>query len=322
MKRFVWLGSVVFALLLIWSAGWLAASWYLRREVLALAEADGIETPQLVCENLAIGGFPFAFDIACKGATVSQQDLTVSLAQVQASALVYRPTQIQAFARSPVTITDAFTGSSSEIAFSDLSLNASLEGLRIGRVSLVANGLDWTNTAIGRQRLASAGHLEAHLLDIPEQHDPNRGLAALAGYLTASTVSAPSLQIAAGTSEIEAELNGLPDDVRAFAEPDMLRRWQAAGGQLKLVSVKGEDGDSFVSGNGTVALDAAARLEGQMQVTSRGLAERTATLIPAPLHGLILGQQASDGSYHQTVAARSGVLFAGMMPAGIVPPLY
>ena len=322
MKRFVWLGTVVFVLLLLWSAGWFAASWYVRDTVLSLAEADGVDTPRLVCQTLDIGGFPLGLDVRCNSGTLTQADLTATLPQLRATAVVYQPTQIQAFAQPPLTLTDAFTGSSSEVGFADLSLSASLQGLRIGSVSLVANGLDWTNTAIGRERLASAEHMEVHLLDIPEQHDPATGRAALAGYVTAGGIVAPSLQIAAGTAEVEAEFNGLPDDVRLYLEQDILQRWQAAGGQVRLISFNGQDGESSVSGDGTLALDAAARLEGQVRVTSTGLAERAQGLIPAPLHGLIMGQQAADGTYHQTVAARSGVMFAGMIPIGTVPPLF
>lgn len=322
MKRIVWLGSTFFGLLLLWSIGWIGASWYLRQTILGFADADGTTTPRLVCNDLTVGGFPFRFDVTCTSANVTSGDITVGMPELRATTLVYHPTHVLAFGRSPLTLTDAFSGSSNEIRFSDLTLSASLEGLRIGRISLVGNALDWSDTTLDREELASAGHLEAHLLDIPEQYDPARGLAALALYLTATAITAPGLDVKAGTAEIQAEINGLPDDVRAYVEPDLIRRWQANGGALKLVSANGTDGADSVSGAGTLSLDSSARLNGQVQVTSKGLAERLGGLIPAPLQGVILGSQTADGSHAQTIAAKSGALFAGFVPLWVVPPLF
>lgn len=333
MNRFVWLGVAVLAVAGAWTAGWFYAAGEVRQAVAGLGAGQGEAAPTLTCARIEVSGFPFRFDVTCSEATIVDGDVTVGIAGLKGSLLVYNPTHALVSAKAPVTIADAFTGSQSRVDFSGAEASIRLqsadlwaglrgEGWRIARASLVADDLRWTDTLTGEALIASAGHLEAHLLDIPEQHEPEKGLSALASYARLDAVEAPGFQIAGGEVTLGAELNGLPDDLRAFATPDALQRWRDAGGQLKLLGLKGTAGEEFVDATGTLRLDSAARVEGQVQITSKGLVERTGTLVPEDWKGLILGAQAPDGSYSQALNMRGGFIFAGLMPVGQLAPLF
>src|SRR5690606_6314924 len=113
-----------------------------------------------------------------------------------------------------------------------------------------------------------------------ELHDATTGTAALAAYATLDEATAPTVGIRDGKLAIEAEVTGLPDDLRELVGGEPLARWQQAGGQLKLVSLKGSAGEEFVESSGAVGLDSGARLDGQVSLRHRGLAERFGALIP------------------------------------------
>lgn len=333
MNRFIWLSLIVFAVAGLWTAGWFYAAGQTREAVASLAEADGETSPRLTCGALDITGFPFRFDLSCSDAQITDGDISVGIAGLKASVLAYNPTHALISARAPINLADAFTGSQSRIDFSgaeasvrvqsaDLMAGLRGEGWRIARASLVADGLSWTDTLAGENLIAGAEHLEAHLLDIPEQHEPEKGLAALAVYALLDQVRAPGFDVDEAELSLEAELTGLPDDLRAFPSDGVLQRWRDAGGQLKLVGFEGEAGEDFVASSGTLSLDGAARLQGQVQITSKGLVERTGPLVPEEWKGLVLGAQAPDGSYSQTLNLRGGFIFAGLMPVGQLTPLF
>jgi hypothetical protein len=56
-------------------------------------------------------------------------------------------------------------------------------------------------------------------------------------------------------------------------------------------------------------------------MTAKGVVERMGDVVPEPLKSLLVGQKGADGSYTQTLDIRQGVVFAGLIPVGTVPPL-
>ncbi len=330
MNRFVWLGLVVLVVAGLWTGGWFYAAGETRN---ALNTLGANPDSGMSCETLDITGFPFRFDLACTGATIVDGDIEVTIAGLKGSVLVYSPTHAVISAQAPISITDAFTGSQRRIDFQSAEASIRLEaadplkgltgaGWRLARASLVAEQPSWSDTLAGETLIGSASHLEAHLIDMPERHEPEKGRSALAAYARLDEVQAPAFEVAGGEVSLEAELSGLPDDLRAFAAPDAVQRWRDAGGQLKLVRLEGAAGEEFIRSSGTLALDSAARAEGQIQLTSKGLVERAGTLIPEDWKGIVLGQPAADGSYSQTLNLRGGFIFAGLLPVGQLAPLF
>lgn len=332
MRKFVLLLVAVLVVAALWSAGWLYAAAEIRQTVAMLGEGDGETNPKITCGTFNVTGFPFRFDLECRDAVVVSGDVTTTVAGLRSSVLAYNPTQAKLSALSPITFADAFSGSQSRVEFSGAEGSARLqaddlwrglggEGWRIARISLVADDLRWIDTLLGDVVLMTANHGEAHIVDIPEQHDAAAGRAALAAYATLREVAAPGVAVSGGEASLEAEVTGLPDDLRAFAAGDPVRDWQAAGGQIKLVGLKGSAGEEFVESTGTLGLDSGGRLDGQVSLRHRGLVERFGSLIPAEWQGIVLGGQEADGSYAQTVTVKAGIVFSGLMPVAMIPPL-
>jgi hypothetical protein len=313
-----------------WTAGWYYAAGQVREAVAGLGDTDA-ET-RFTCDDLAVTGYPFRIDIDCRGATLVDGDITTTLAALRSSVLVYNPTHAILSAQSPASVVDAFSGSRSRLDFASAQASVRLqtgdllaalrgEDLRLERASLVAGGVAWVDTLAAELPIASADEVEMHLLDVPEKHDPEQGLATLAAYATASGVDSPGIDIADAETSLEAELSGVPDQLAELAAPDLLERWQQAGGQLRLFGLKGAAAEDFLEATGTLSLDSAARPEGQIKLTSRGLVERLGGLVPPEWQGLVLGAPDDDGSYSQTLTLRGGVALAGLIPVGTLEPL-
>ncbi len=332
MRKFIVLFAVVVIVAAAWSGAWLYGAAQIRAAVASLGAGDGNANPKVTCGLLNVSGFPFRFDIECAEATIISGDTTTTLAGMKATLLAYNPTQAKLSWLGPITYADAFSGAQSRIDFTaaegsvrlkprDLLHGLSGEGWRIGRVSIIADGVTWTDTVLEDRTALSAEHLEAHLIDMPERHDAEAGVAALAAYATLNGSTAPDLGIAGGDLSLEAEVSGLPDDLRTLGEEDALRQWQTAGGALRLVSLNGQAGEEFIESSGTFALDAGGRLDGTAELRSKGLVERIGSMLPSEWQAIILGTKGPDGSYSQTLTIKAGVVFSGLVPIVMIPPL-
>ena len=321
-KRIIILGAVVLFVVLAWSAAWLVLAGLVRQNIEAQALADGVASPRLTCATLDVGGFPFRFDVDCTNASIESGDLLTEVPGIRASVMVYRPTHLLASALGPASITDAFTGLRNSLAWSDLELSIRLDNWRIARLSIVGKDLVWSDTLMGNSVLAQSPLVETHLLDIPEQYDAERHTAALAGYVHAQNLAYPGMTLTDTNAEIELELSGLPDDVRNWGDPLLLTLWQQAGGQLKIVSIRGTDGASSLDAQGELKLDTAGQVEGQIGITSTGVAERIGPLLAEPWRTLVLGTPAADGSYANQLNFRAGSSYSGLVPIASIPPLY
>lgn len=322
MKKIIALGVILFVLVAGYTGAWFWAAGQATAFVKTLETADGVSTPRVVCQQFGIGGWPFGFDVTCTNATIESGDVMVTVSGLKASAEVYRPTHVLVFAKSPVTVEDSFTGSRSRIDFASAEASARLEGWRIARVSVVVNEPVWNDTVLDDRLVASASKIEAHLVDVPAKHDAGAGLATLANYVVVEGLDAPGFEIGNGRATFEAEITNLPDDVRTFGSGDLLQRWQAAGGKFNIVGFKGDDATSSFDASGTLGLTTGGRVEGQVKLHSRGVVERLGPMIPEQFKSWIVGTPAEDGSFSQILNIAAGVVFSGLMPAGMIPPLF
>jgi len=322
MKRIIALGVVVLVIAVVYTGAWFWAAGQIGAYQQTLASADGINNPKVTCGSFGVAGFPFGFDLTCADATLMLGDTTVTAKGLKASAEVYNPTHVLVFAQSPIGIADAFTGSQSRVDFESAEASARLTGWRIGRVSLIVEKPVWNDSVLEDRLIAKADHAEAHLVDLPQQYDAKAGLAALGEYVQVDGLNAPGFDIAAGKTKFQGELTKVPDDVRTYGDADLVKRWQAAGGAFKIVGFDGDDGETHFDATGTLTLDAQGRLNGSLKLNSKGVVERLGDAIPSQYKGLIVGGQAADGSYSQTVTIAAGVVFSGLMPAGVIPPMF
>ena len=321
-KRIIILGSIVFALLALWSVAWFVLAGLVRQNVEAQALADGVTAPRLTCGTLSVSGFPFRMTVDCDTAQVALNDVILDLAGLRATMVVERPTMVIASARGPLSINDTFTGTRNQLAWSTLDTSLRLDNWRIARFSVSGKDVVWSDTLFGVTVIAQSPLLELHLFDIPEQHDADRRLAALSSYIRTQALSYPALTLSDTSADIQLELTGLPDDIRNWSDPMLLQGLQQAGGQLKIVAVHATDAASTLDANGQLGLDPQGLVEGQVAITSTGVAERLGPLLQEPWRTLVLGTPAADGSHGNLLNFRAGALFSGLMPVAAIPPLF
>lgn len=321
-KRIIILGVAVVAAIVLWSAAWLVLSGVIKQNIAALASADGVTAPNVACETLDVSGFPFRFDVDCQTARIVSGDVVVDVPGIRASVLVYRPFQLRVSALGPLQLTDNFTGTRNAVAWSELEASVRLDNWRIARGSISSKDLVWSDTLFGNAVIAQSPMVELHLLDIPEQHDPERHLAALALYAPVQGLAWPGLTLTDTNAEIQLELTGLPDDVRNWGDPMLLRNLQQSGGALKVVSIHGTDAASVLDAQGELRPDPQGLLEGSIGITSTGVAERIGPLLQEPWRTLVLGTPTAGGAHTNQLNFRAGAVFSGLVPIAAVPPLF
>jgi hypothetical protein len=321
-KRIIILGSVVVAVVVLWSAAWLVVAGTVKQNIDALALADGMTAPSLECERLHVGGFPFRFDVDCQQARIVSGDVVIDVPAIRASARVYAPTHILASALGPLQFSDNFTGTRNGVAWSVLEASVRLDNWRIGRASISGTDMVWSDTLFGNALIARAPKMEVHVLDMPEQHDPEQHLASVAVFAPIEGLVWPGLTLTDAEMEVQLELSGLPDDVRNWGAPDVLRAVQSAGGQLNIVSIRATDADSVLDARGRLGLDPQGLVEGQVAITSTGVAERVGPLLEEPWRTLVLGTPRADGSHSNQLNFASGGVFSGLVPVASLPPLF
>jgi hypothetical protein len=321
-KRIIILGSVVVVVIVLWSAAWVVLSGMIKQNIAALATTDGVTTPNVACGTLDVGGFPFRFDVDCETARIVSGDVVVDVPGIRASVLVYRPFQLRVSALGPLQFSDNFTGTRNAVAWSSLEASVRLDNWRIGRGSISGKDVVWSDTLFGDAVIAQSPLVELHLLDIPEQHDPERHLAALALYAPVQSLAWPGLTLTDTNAEIQLELTGLPDDVRNWGDPALLPNLQQSGGALKVVSIHGTDAASTLDAQGELQLDPQGLLDGSIGISSTGVAERLGPLLEEPWRTLVLGTPAPDGAHANQLNFRAGGVFSGLVPIAAVPPLF
>jgi hypothetical protein len=321
-KRIIILFGVVVAVIALWSAAWLALAGVVKQNIDALALADGISAPRVSCGTLNVGGFPFRFDVECETAQIATGDLVVDVPDIRASIRVYAPTHMLASADGPVQLTDTFTGSRNAVAWSALDASIRLDNWRIARASVSGKDVVWSDALMGEVIIAEAPVAEVHLFDIPEQHDAEKHLAALSGYVRAENVDYPAITLSDTSAEVQLELTGLPDDVRNWGDPNLLPSMAANGATLNVVAVRGTDAASTLDASGALKLDPQGQLDGQITIASTGVAERIGPLLAEPWRTLVLGTPGADGSYANQLNFRAGGIYSGLVPIATLPPLY
>nr|WP_314257024.1 DUF2125 domain-containing protein [uncultured Devosia sp.] len=321
-KRIIILLCVVVAVVGLWSAAWVVLAGMVKQNIDLLAQADGVETPRVTCETLNISGFPFRFDADCVNARIVSGDVVVDVPGIRASIRVYAPTHLLASALGPLQFSDNFTGTRNGVTWSTLEASVRLDNWRIARASVSAKDVVWSDTLFGNAVIAQSPLAEVHLFDIPEQHDAKRHVAALAGYARANNLSYPGMTLTDTNAEVQLEMSGLPDDVRNWGDPMLLPAIQQAGGRLNVVSIHATDGNSTLDASGEIGIDDQALLDGQLAISSTGVAERIGPMIEEPWRTLVLGTPGQDGVYTNQLTFKAGAVFSGLVPIASVPPLY
>jgi hypothetical protein len=322
MKRFVIMIVAVVAVSVLWMGGWFYIAGQVRGEILYLAQADGITQPRLVCDRLDVGGAPFSFSPRCTDAQITSGDMTIELAAITGTALFYTPTHIQLFATGPAKITDAFTGATQEVRWSNMHASLRLDNAMIERFSALADDLVYADMLIGETIIGTATHGEFHLLDAtPADAPPGTGTV-FDAYATLEDVTSQDNDIANGSVVIDARLSGLPDPA-LWGDPQVLGFWQALGGELVLRGIEASADGLSLTAQGAANLTDAGLVNGNLDIASQGVADRIAALVGDPsVAQIVLGSPGEDGVSRQTLRVNDGTVVVGIIPVASLPPLF
>lgn len=315
-KRFAILLAVIILVSVGWTAGWFYIAAQLREGVLSASSGE----PALTCGAVTTGGFPFRFDVTCDQPVLVSGDVTVKAAELQATALFYRPTHVLAFAKGPATVTDAFLGTERTLSWTKLEASIRFKGWRPERISLVADDPAVADTLLGASQLASAKHLELHLLDAGNAAET--GMMKIAGFLRLDAGDFPGFDLLATNAEIALNVAPLPADIRLWQSPQTLRQIVASNATLTLTQAQIDTSDFSADLKGEVGLDQALRPTGKLKLVSKGLRARLATLLdPVTVTAIAGAPDKATGMDSQTFVIRDGTVSAAGLPLFRLAPL-
>lgn len=345
-RRKSWIVAVPFALVVILAIGWCGLWFYAasraEREIDAWIVREKTLGRIWACGERSLGGFPFRFELLCNAPTLETQGgdpLRISAAKAHAVAQVWAPNHIVAEFAAPARVEDPKTGRIYEANWTLLQMSGigDTSG-RPQRFALVVDQPDvkWV-PAPGADALPvlSATHLEIHARRNPATTAVPDGV----DYAASIDGGESAMLAAAGaTGPLNLKLQGTvtaAEDFRPMAVTDRLRAWAAAGGILKLDTLAITTPKAAISASGALALDAAGRLNGAVNVGFAGIEEVARNLsrtgvIPqemAPIVGALAlagkpGDVAGRRGATFSLLLKEGVLQLGKFPVGIIPPLY
>lgn len=321
MKRFQILLIAVLAVAALWGTGWFYVAGLIKDEAQYLAQADGVTAPRIECESFDVAGFPFQFAPICTNARVTSADLTLTIPEVRATALFYRPTHLQIFAASPARLSDAFTGSAHELAWENLRASLRLDGNRIARLSMISDNLVQSDALFGSMELGRAERLEIHLVDATESTAPETGGQTLDFFARLDGTTIEGFDITNGAASLDGRLTGVPAP-DLLSHPKVLRLWQMADGVLTLRNLEAFADGLTLKAEGEARLDEEGRVNASLAVTSNGLVERFPGLAEDPVATMFLGTANIEGAYSQNLSVRGGTLYVGILPIMALQPLF
>ncbi len=317
-------------------AGW-SGAWLFGRSVLADQIEQQVNTMSgqgldVSCDDLAIAGYPFRFEVYCTGLrSEAQAGMTGSLGRLNAVALVYNPWHVIFEAGGPATVSAPLSGPSG-----DFSWKTARASIRFSSTSLAALDavVEEPQILVADPVLIAplvAAKAEFHLREAPETDD-----------MLEAFVSLDALELPAAQGDLPAlDLRGhlrIPNGAGLLAGSNILELLQLHGGPLPLDLVHAEaqlaegraraSGDLFLNGDGTLSgkLDLAlSDVEALLQVARRQLppGDTTFDLWESAIKSLPASASAEDGAptVNLEIVLDRGTVRLGFLTLGVIPPL-
>ncbi|MBH0237202.1 DUF2125 domain-containing protein [Methylobrevis albus] len=327
-NKVIILGVAVIAVVALWSWGWTVvrdrAVTELDRAVADLAARGG----SFACAERDTGGWPFRLDLDCRQPRLTLPDGTgITAARLLVTGVIDDWRLVVASVEGPLQVA-APDGSAVDASFARLQLSLRHDGRRPERLSAAADALSLDVVPPGGDTALPAVGLDAAYAEVHV-----RAGAAPDSLDAATLLRAATLDVAGRGS--------LPDaaDLRASAVIGAVgplavgpAAWRDAGGSIDITSLDFTMAPTTISGGGRLGIDGDGRLEGQIDLTARGLDGLTSAAaagrsIAAPVAALgtaflILGSPAGDGARALSVSAVDGTLSANGMTLTRLAPVF
>ena len=274
-RRYVALVLVMLALIGGWSWFWSFAAGRAQTVIDGWRAREAQSGWIYDCGKQSLGGYPFRIEVDCDRASAVFRNgaapLEVKLDRILVAAQVYDPTLLIGEFTGPLTVADP--GQPPKFTASWKLAQSSLRGTPRApeRASLVFDQpvVDRLDGAT-RQNLLRAQRIELHGRLAGGSVTANPVIEAV---VRATQAAAPDLHPAAALpvdAEARATLRGLKDFTpKPWAA--RFREIQQADGRIEISDLRVKQGETLAVGSGTLSLNAAGRLQGELRVTVAGL---------------------------------------------------
>ncbi|HKS19457.1 MAG TPA: DUF2125 domain-containing protein [Bradyrhizobium sp.] len=281
-RRPLWRLFIVPVLVLVAAVAWSAFWFYAASEVGVRADAWRAQEAKsgraYDCAKRSVAGFPFRLEVRCEGPSValvsqtaSQTPFTARLGEILVVAQIYDPRLLIAEFTGPATISDRDQASPMVVNWS--KGRASVVGLpavpQRGSIVFDELAIDRSNGSV-QAPLARARHVELHGR-LADGSPADRPVIEAALQINDGSVQGVHPVLAEPfNADVRARLTGLKD----FAPkpwPERFRELAAAGGRVEIVQSRVQQGELISVAAGTLGLNAAGRIDGELQMTVAGL---------------------------------------------------
>jgi hypothetical protein len=276
-RRYQYIGLLVLVIGLIggWSWFWYFASGKADQAIAAWRAREAKAGRVYDCGSQTVGGYPFRIEVECDEASAvfrsDQHALQLKATRILAAAQIYDPTLLISEFTGPLTIADP--GHAPSLVANWTLMQSSVRGTpeEPERVSIVWDRpvLDQIGGA-GRDNLLTAKRIELHGRIIGGSVRKNPVIEAVLRLNAASAPGVSPLAVQPVDADITAVLHGL-SDFSPKPWPARFRQLQTANGHIDIANARVAQGETLAVGGGTLHLDSAGRLEGQLTVTVAGV---------------------------------------------------
>ncbi|MEX6506922.1 DUF2125 domain-containing protein [Jiella sp. M17.18] len=325
--RRAYLGVVVVALVL--AAGLSGAWYYLAAQLdlgvtraLASAKAHGTD---ISCPNREVFGYPFRLGLSCASVSIDGDRIKATAGAFHSAAQIYQPNKVVAELKGPLTL-DTPDAPPLDLTWALTQASATFWTQGLDHFALVSDQpvVALAEPGAAREPLLEASHSETHARRRGEDLD-------LAFSLRGAKVVAPGApDLPPIDTATDVTIAGAADWLSGRM-PQQSARALMAGRQVTLRSLLVNAGSASGELSGTFSFDAKGRVTGDFEVAV-DRPDEIADLVgkAAPQLKSIARSVASampfigrprNGKTVIKIAARNGMLSAGIIPLGPLPPL-
>ncbi|SDO32486.1 hypothetical protein SAMN05216360_11979 [Methylobacterium phyllostachyos] len=271
-RRGLFLPYILLAVIVVaWSAGWF---WIRSR---AASEIDGWMAREAAagrtwtCAERSLTGFPFRIELRCSAVTLERSDGRFRLGSSTAVAQVYQPRLVLFESAGPLHVEQGTLIGDASWQSLQGSFHGSADGFT--RASVVVDEPKIAVASAESEPIVIAGqHLELHA-----RPDPGRYASegAVDVNLRLNQMQVPQLDALTGTRDpADLALDATLTKATVLGTgpvPKEMERWRQAGGTLDITALSLAKGPQHVQAKGTVALDAAHRPAGRLDLRAAGI---------------------------------------------------
>lgn len=325
--------------ILAWTVFWYVAAQQTTTSLDAWIAREKVFNRSWSCPNRQITGFPFTIEIACSkphfDGAIFGRHYSGSLNGFAATAKFANPSDVAVKVVSPFAVVS--DDKTVDIALAWDQLDILLGGLPqdVTEISIAGQGLSLQGHAHGIGALAGRASRATATL----RRDAGRQDQAIHFHIALNGASFPAVDAFLGTAS-PAEIAAEGDITQASFDPAQtlvatLDQWRAAGGHVDLADLTVTRGETKFQARGTVGLDSAHQLQGQLDMECLGfepvlrrLGVDPALITAGSLLASLLGGEgepktAGPQPLHLRVGFNGGLLSIGPVRTSIrLPPLY